>query len=208
MSRVFRPATLAFAAALLAFGGTAAAQTAATTTARPADAASGALAPSTRTAAPKSSAASAAELPRAERKFVEEAAQGGMAEVQLGQMARQRGASAQVKQFGNRMVQDHGKANEELKGLVANKGVQLPTTLSRSHQRDMDRMAKLSGAEFDRAYMKHMVGDHKKDVSSSQKQARSGQGVDLKAFAAKTLPTLQEHLREAQTIDAAVSKTR
>ena len=81
-------------------------------------------------------------------------------------------------------------------------------TDSQPHQRDMDRVSKLSGAAFDREYMKHMVADHKKDVSDFQKQARSGKDAEVKAYAAKTLRTLQDHLRMAQTLDATVGKSR
>lgn len=138
-------------------------------------------------------------LERAERRFVEKAALGGMAEVQLGQLAQQKAQSEQVQQFARRMVADHGKANEELKQVAGAKSVQLPTELDRSHRRDIDKLQKLSGADFDRAYMKHMVDDHKEDVSDFRKQAKSGKDPELKAFAEKTLPTLEEHLKMAQS---------
>ncbi len=159
--------------------------------------------PSITTAAPKSASGAAASLPRGDRQFVEEAASGGMLEVELGKLAQQKGTSEQVKQFGSRMVADHGKANDELKSVATAKGMTVPTAMERKHQRDMDRLSKLSGAAFDREYMKLMVSDHKKDVSDFQKEARNGKDPEVKAFAAKTLPTLQEHLQMAQTADAA-----
>ena len=140
----------------------------------------------------------------ADRKFVEEAAQGGMAEVLMGQMAQQRASHAQVKAFGQRMVVDHGKANEELKRVASAKNVQLPTTLGSAHQRHADGMSKLSGVEFDQAYMKHMVEDHKKDVADFEKAAKSANDANVKNFASRTLPTLQSHLKLAQTTYDAV----
>jgi putative membrane protein len=135
----------------------------------------------------------------ADRKFIGEAAQGGMAEVAMGQMAQQRGNNAQVKAFGQRMVQDHTKANEDLKRIATGKGLQLPTTLGSEHQHHADQFAKLSGADFDRAYMKHMLEDHKKDVSDFEKASKSAKDGDVKDFAGRTLPTLQSHLQLAQT---------
>ncbi|MGZ9031671.1 MAG: DUF4142 domain-containing protein, partial [Burkholderiaceae bacterium] len=95
--------------------------------------------------------------------FVEKAAMGGMAEVELGNLAQQKASSDQVKQYASRMVQDHGKANDELKQIATSKGIDLPTALDKKHRSDVDRLGKMSGAQFDRAYMSHMVDDHKKD---------------------------------------------
>ena len=139
-------------------------------------------------------------LSSADRDFMTKAAAGGMAEVQLGELAQKNAASDAVKQFGQRMAQDHGKAGEELKQLASAKGVQLPTALDRKHTQDMARLQKLSGADFDREYMKHMVDDHKKDVGEFQKQAKSGRDEQIKSYASKTLPTLQDHLKQAQTV--------
>lgn len=145
-----------------------------------------------------------AALPSADHKFVDKAAMGGMVEVEFGKLAQQKAGSDQVKQFGSHMVADHGKANDELKQVAKAKGVQLPTTLDSSHQKDMDKLAKLSGAEFDRSYMKYMVSDHKEDISDFSKEAKSGKDADVKGFASKTLPTLQAHLKMAQSVNDAV----
>ena len=144
----------------------------------------------------------------ADKIFVEKAAIGGMAEVQLGQLAQQKGSSDQVKQFGSRMVDDHSKANDELKQLASSKGVTLPTDLDAKHKNVMAKMEKLSGAEFDRAYMDDMVKDHKDDVSLFRKESTSGKDADLKAFAGKTLPTLEDHLKMAQSTDSAVKSAK
>ena len=128
------------------------------------------------------------------------AAEGGMAEVELGQLASQRATDPQVKQFAQRMVADHGKANDQLKQLASSKNVQLPTDLPASAKRERDRLSKLSGAQFDREYMSHMTSDHKKDTSLFRSTAKSARDADVKQFAAATLPTLEEHLQMAQSI--------
>ncbi|HEY0408153.1 MAG TPA: DUF4142 domain-containing protein [Pyrinomonadaceae bacterium] len=138
----------------------------------------------------------------ADQKFAMEAAMGSMAEVELGRLAAQRGSSDAVKQFGQRMVNDHSQANSELMQLASTKGITLPTALDAKHQSQMAKMSQLSGAAFDRAYSKEMVKDHEKDVSLFQKQSMRGGDSDLKSFAAKTLPTLQEHLQMARALNA------
>jgi len=144
-----------------------------------------------------------ANLAAPDRNFLMEAAMGGMLEVELGRMATQQGASDAVKQFGQRMVDDHSKANEELMSLARGKGITLPTELDEKHKKDMTKLSSLSGADFDREYTKMMVSDHHKDVSEFEKQSTRGTDADLKAFAGKTLPTLQEHLRMAETLPGA-----
>jgi putative membrane protein len=142
------------------------------------------------------------KTPRGDEKFVKEAAEGNLAEVQLGHLAQQRASSDAVKQFGQRMATDHSSANDELKQLASQKNVQMPTALDRTHQRLYDRLAKLSGADFDRAYMKEMVKDHDKDVKAFQKEANSGRDPDIKAWASKTLSTLQDHDQQAKQVQA------
>jgi putative membrane protein len=146
-------------------------------------------------------------MPSGDRKFVVTAAQGGLAEVELGTLAAQRASTDAVKQFGQRMASDHGKANEELKGLAQQKGVPVPTALDAKHKKLHDRLSKLSGAEFDRAYMDEMVKDHRKDVSEFRSEAERGKDPDVKAWAAKTLPTLEAHLKQAETVNAQVKGT-
>ncbi len=129
----------------------------------------------------------------ADTEFMNKAAQGGMAEVELGKMASTKAQNAEVKQFGQQMTADHTRANNELKTLAAGKNVTLPTDVGAMHKATMDKLSKLSGAEFDREYVKAMVEDHEKDVAEFQKQVDSGTNADVKAFAAKTLPTLKSH---------------
>jgi putative membrane protein len=147
-------------------------------------------------------ASAPATLARSDRSFVLEAADDGMAEVELGKLAQQKGSSDAVKSYGAKMVEDHGKANGELKSIAAAKGITLPTAPSAKHQKALDAMGKRSGADFDKAYARQMQADHRKAVALFQKQSKSGADADLKAFAAKTLPTLQQHLDHARSLDA------
>jgi putative membrane protein len=142
-----------------------------------------------------------------DRKFMEKAAMDNMAEVQMGQMAQQKTQNPQVKDFAGRMVQDHTKASDELKQLASSKGVSLPAEVDREHKKHGDELQKKSADKFDHEYMEHMVKEHKKDVKEFEKQAKSAKDPDVKAFAQKTLPTLQAHLQAAQaTYDSTKGK--
>ncbi len=149
-------------------------------------------------------AQTSSSLSSADQKFIKEAAQGGMAEVELGQLAMQNASSEQVKQFGQRMVTDHGKANDKLKELAASKGVTLPQTPGIKEKAVKMRLSKLSGDQFDKAYMKDMLQDHKEDIAAFQKESSSGSDAGVKNFASQTLPTLQDHLKAAQSIEPSV----
>jgi len=128
---------------------------------------------------------------------MKEAAAGGLAEVRLGTLAQERAVDTDVKQFGRRMVDDHTKANDELKSLASQKKVTLPKDIDAKHKVTYDRLSKLSGKAFDRAYMDAMLKDHREDVAEFQKAARSSD-PDVQAFASKTLPTLEQHLSAAE----------
>ena len=134
----------------------------------------------------------------ADNDFMVKAAQGGLSEVNMGNLAAQKATNADVKAFGNRMVTDHSKANDELKQLAATKGVVLPGDVDAEQKKTMDAMSAKSGKDFDKAYMDDMVKDHEKDVKEFEKESKSAKDADLKAWATKTLPTLQEHLRMAK----------
>lgn len=125
--------------------------------------------------------------------FATKAAVGGLAEVQLGQLAQQKAQSADVKSFGQKMVQDHTQANSELAQIVSTKGMTPPTDVDQKHKDVMSKLTALSGAEFDKEYMKAMMQDHQETVSLFQKQSNEGTDAELKAFATKTLPVLQQH---------------
>src|SRR5439155_9728229 len=152
----------------------------------------------------KAASAPAAAKQRSDQKFVTDAAKGGMAEVELGKLAQDKASSDQVKNFGKRMVDDHSKANDELQTLAKNKNITLPTDLDPKDKALKDRLSKLSGAAFDRAYMNAMLRDHQKDVNEFKMESTSGQDAVVKAFASKTLPTLEDHLKLAQQAEKAV----
>ena len=138
-----------------------------------------------------------AKATSAEAVFMRTAAMDGLAEVEHGRLAIERGASADVKQFAQRMVDDHSKAGEELKSLATQKHVTLPTDLDQKHRAMQDKLAKLKGEAFDKAYMSHMVIAHQQAVALFQREAKGGKDPDVKAWAAKTLPVLQEHYKSA-----------
>ena len=158
-----------------------------------------ALAASDSTKAGESRKESKGKLPSGEERFMKEAASGGLMEVELGKIAAEKGSHQRVKEFGKRMQADHGKANEQLKKIASSKGVDLPTQPSGEHKSTMDKLTKLSGAEFDREYMEAMVDDHKEDIEKFQTQADKGKDPDLKKFASDTLPVLKKHLELAQS---------
>ena len=132
--------------------------------------------------------------------FMMKAAQGGMAEVQMGNLAKDHAANQAVKDFGQRMVDDHSKANDQLKQVASKVGVTLPDKLNPKDQATKDRLSKLSGEQFDAAYMRDMVKDHTKDLAEFRHQSQSAKNDDVKNFAAQTLPTLQDHLQQAKSI--------
>ena len=147
------------------------------------------------------SAAALADSPDAS--FFKNAAEGGMSEVELGQLAQQKATSPAVKEFGAMMVKDHSAANEKLKALAARKQVSLPDSPSVMQKASKAKLNVLSGDTFDKSYVKGMIEDHKTDIKEFQKEASEGKDADAKAFAAATLPTLQAHLTKIQSIAAA-----
>lgn len=125
-----------------------------------------------------------------------------MTEVQLGQLAADKGTSQDVKDFGSKMVADHGKATDELKSIASTKGIVIPDKLDAKHQAMVDKMSKMSGAEFDKGYVTGMVKGHKETDALFTKEAKSGQDADIKAFAAKTDETVKMHLSMIQDIQS------
>jgi len=136
------------------------------------------------------------------RNFVDTAAADGMAEVELGHLAMQKANNQDVKQFAEKMVADHSKANAELKQLASNKNIVLPAGPNAYQKADKDRLSKLSGAEFDREYMSLMSSAHDKAVNLFQVESRYGTDTDIKTWATKILPTLREHQTLAKNIAA------
>jgi putative membrane protein len=126
--------------------------------------------------------------------FTRKAAVGGMAEVALAKLALSKTSNAKIKEFANMMVTDHGKANDELKGIAKTKNVMLPASVDAEHQQKMDDLSTKSGSDFDKAYVSAMVDGHKKTLDLMKDEAANGKDADFKAFAAKTAPVVQMHL--------------
>ena len=139
--------------------------------------------------------------------FVLDAAKGGMAEVELGKLAAERAKNDEVKKFAQRMVDDHTKAGDQLKSIAESKGIKLPTEMEAKDRALMNRLQKLNGAAFDRAYMQSMVADHEKDVAKFREEAKSSPDPDVKDFASRTLPTLESHLQMARDISGEMKHT-
>lgn len=139
--------------------------------------------------------------------FAAKAAQADMAEVKLGQLAEQKGTIPAVQDFGKRMVQDHSKNEMELKNVASRENLALPTQIDKADQATYDRLAKLNGEAFDRAYARDMVKDHTKDVAEFQKEAKDAHNETIKNYAAQTVPVLQTHLDLARKMEQSVNQS-
>lgn len=159
----------------------------------------------TQTATAESVPGAAERITDEDKEFMTKAAQGSMFEVTLGQQVAANASHPDVKAFGHRMVVDHGKAHEELKQIAANKGLTLPTQLKDDHQEDVSEMARLSGPKLDAEYTEEMVEDHENDVKEFREATREVKDPELRAWAAKTLPILEQHLEQARQIKAKVA---
>jgi putative membrane protein len=135
--------------------------------------------------------------------FYKEAAEGGLAEVDQGNLAQDKGQSQDVKDFGEMMVHDHSAANDKLKTIASSKGIDLPNSPSVGQMATIGKLKVLSGDTFDRSYIKGMVKDHQEDIAAFEKEATNGKDPDARQFAASTLPTLKKHLSKIQSIAAA-----
>jgi len=138
--------------------------------------------------------------------FLKGAVEGGLAEVELGQLAVEKSSNEDVKSFAQHMVEDHGKANEDLKQLASQKGVSLPSEPSAKQKANKERLSKLSGDEFDRAYMSDMLKDHRTDIAAFEQESDSGMDSDIKKFASQALPTLREHLKQAESVTGKIEQ--
>jgi putative membrane protein len=144
-------------------------------------------------------AAEAEDTPPAPAVFVEKAALDGMAEVALGKIALSKSQDPTVRQFAQRMVTDHGKANQELASLAKTKGIDAPTSLDAEHRTMIANIERENGAAFDKAYCEHMNMDHSKAIALFESAAKTSD-PELAGFAKKTLPTLKEHKAMAEKL--------
>jgi len=136
-----------------------------------------------------------------DKRFLQDAAMGGLAEVALSKLAVEKGSSDAVKQFGQKMIEDHNKANDELKQIAVALGVNVPDALDSKHESRIDKLAKLSGAEFDKAYIKEQLKYHQQNVKEFQQEAQYGSVAEVKNLASKGLPTLQQNLEVAKDLN-------
>jgi len=142
----------------------------------------------------------------ADTTFMKKAADGGMAEVALAKLAQSNASNAEVKTFAQKLEQDHSKANDELKQLADQKKVTLPSAPSKMQAAKEAKLSKLSGAAFDRAYVAAMLEDHRKDVAEFERQSQHAADSDVKAWAAKTLPTLKDHLQQVEQLSKTMGR--
>jgi putative membrane protein len=139
----------------------------------------------------------------AEKTFIKKATDGGMTEVELGKVAEKNAEKQEVKDFGSRMVKDHGKANDDLKSVASTLKVTVPDKVSPKHKATIDRLSKKSGATFDTAYVKEMVADHEKDIAEFEKAKGEVKNEDLKKFIDDTVPVMKEHLEMVKKLQGA-----
>lgn len=132
--------------------------------------------------------------------FAEKAASDGIAEVELANLALERAASNEIKTLANQIKQDHQHANDQLKALAAQKGVAIASETNPKHQREKERLSKLTGKEFDNAYIMAMIKAHEQDIKLFERQAKDSNDADMQAFASSSLPTLQAHLDHARQV--------
>lgn len=141
------------------------------------------------------------QLAAGDYKFAVAAATGGALEVNLGKLAQEKSANPSIKQFGQHMVDQHGKAGTDLSAIAARKGAMLPSSPTASQDKEVEKLNKLAGLDFDKAYMALMVKDHKADLKEFKSASEKVQDSDLKAFAASTVPMIEEHLKMAQGVE-------
>ena len=142
-----------------------------------------------------------------DKTFAKNAALGGMTEVELGKLATQKASSDAVKQFGQKLIDDHTKANDQLKEIAGKENITIPDALDSKHQSRVDKLSKLSGPEFDKAFVKDAVKDHEHDISEFKSEAQNGSDPNVKQFASNTLPALEDHLSMAKNLSKAEKKS-
>ena len=143
--------------------------------------------------------ATSSAFAQADQKFIKEAIEGNLAEVQMGQLAQKNGASQGVKDFGQMLATDHSQANTKATSVANSLNVTPPTEPNAKQKKDYDKMSKLNGAAFDKAFAVHMVADHEKDIAAYHKETKS-KNQTVARYASETLPTLQKHLETAQSL--------
>lgn len=139
---------------------------------------------------------------RVDAKFAVDAADGGLAEVELGKLAQQKATTRELKDFGAMMVSDHSIINEKMKNIAKNKGITLPQVTGEYRQKIRKDLSDKSGKDFDRAYVTTMIKDHKEDIKTFETAMKELRDTDLRTFAGTNLPILKKHLSAIQKIDS------
>ncbi|WBY02586.1 DUF4142 domain-containing protein [Ramlibacter tataouinensis] len=144
------------------------------------------------------------KVARGDRKFIQEAAESGMAEVQAAKLASAKASDPEVKKFAEMLVEQHTRSNEELAQLAKSKAIELPATAPRAQRKEVEDLGKKTGAEFDRQFVREVgIKDHEKDIKKFQNASKDVKDPELKAYVTKTLPVLQEHLAQAKQLPQA-----
>ncbi|MBF0300630.1 MAG: DUF4142 domain-containing protein [Oligoflexia bacterium] len=143
-----------------------------------------------------------------DKDFVIEAINGGMMEVEMGGMAQNKAQNLEVKNFGTRMVMDHGQANKDLKTIAQQKGISLPSEMWTELKAKVNELTKFSGDDFDKKYMNEMVADHTMDVEKFKKALKETQDPDIRNWIIKTLPIIENHLQEAKDLVLKINAQR
>lgn len=149
-------------------------------------------------------AAQSSNWSSADQQFAQEASQGNSAEIDLAQLAEKRASSLDVKDFARKLESDHRAAEQKLQQMGAKSNLSLAATLDPSSQSSKDQLSRMSGSQFDQAFIQHQIEDHQKDIQTFQKESQEGQNPELKSYAATLLPQLQDHLRIAQELQQKV----
>lgn len=139
--------------------------------------------------------------------FVKHAAEGGMMEVEAAKVAAEKASNPDVKEFAEKLRNDHDEANKKLASIAETKNISIPSKLNPEHQKKVEELMQKNGADFDRTYVQMMIKDHPKDISLFERQAKTGKDPELKAFANDTLPTLRSHLKTAQDLQGKLGST-
>lgn len=145
------------------------------------------------------------KLEHADTSFVKKVAENTKSEMELATLAQQKAADPQVKEFAQKIMTDHQKADEKLKEVAQQEKIDLPDRKSMGETTEKGRLDRLNGADFDRAYMKHMVAEHEQDINDFRKEATNSKDDAVRKFASENLPVLQEHLKMARDINAKVN---
>ena len=152
-----------------------------------------------------SSSSASSKISAKDQQFLKKLAMGNEAEIELGQLAQDKASNQAVKDFGKRMVDDHTKAKDQMQQLASKENIDLPSKPAPKEAAEKAGLEKLSGAQFDRAYMRHMVMDHRKDVNEVKNENAMTKNQDVKQLTNQLLPTLQDHLQNAEQVNSQVN---